>query len=149
MSSLPEVLWLIPTLPLLAAALIAFLGPTLLRERSHWPCITAIAVACVLSFFVLGAVQGLIIQEGLPEIARYYTWFHAGNVDVGFSLRADPLSAIMLVTITFVGSLIAIFSVGYMHGDEGYPRFFAEISLFIFAMTLLVLADHFVLLYAG
>src|SRR5439155_13002809 len=79
---------------------------------------------------------------------RYYTWFQAGDVDVGFALRADPLTAIMLVTVTFIGTLIAIFAAGYMHGDPGYPRFFAEIALFIFSMTGLVLASNFILLYA-
>src|SRR5262249_13579626 len=62
--------------------------------------------------------------------------------------RADGLSAFMLVTVTFVGSFIAIYSVGYMHGDPGYPRFFAEVALFIFSMTGLVLADNFILVYA-
>ena len=66
-----------------------------------------------------------------------------------FSLRADALTAIMLVMVTFIGTLIAIYSVGYMHGDPGYPRFFAEVSLFIFSMTLLVLADNLFILYAG
>src|SRR5262249_45721315 len=70
-------------------------------------------------------------------------------VEVDFGLRADPLSACMLAMITFVGTWIAIFAVGYMHGDGGYPRFFAAVSLFIFSMTLLVLADNLILLYAG
>jgi NADH-quinone oxidoreductase subunit L len=83
-----------------------------------------------------------------PEIHTYYTWFHAGNVNVGFTLRADGLTAIMLVTVTFISSLIAIYSAGYMHGDPGYARFFAEVALFIFSMTGLVLADNFLLLYA-
>ena len=61
--------------------------------------------------------------------------------DAGFTLRADALSAIMLVMITFIGTFIAIYSVGYMHGEGGYPRFFAEIALFVFSMTTLVLAD--------
>jgi NADH-quinone oxidoreductase subunit L len=72
-----------------------------------------------------------------------------GGLDLGFTLRADALSATMLVMITFVGSWIAIYSIGYMHHDEGYARFFAEIALFIFSMTLLVLADNFIVLYAG
>src|SRR5262249_45294188 len=54
----------------------------------------------------------------------------------------------MLVTVTFVGSLIAVYSVGYMHGDPGYARFFAQIALFLFSMTGLVLADNFIVLYA-
>src|SRR5262249_53898257 len=111
--------------------------------RSHWPCILAALGSCALSVWVLLAVH----SEG-PDIERYYSWFQAGNVSVGFNLRADALTAIMLVTVTFISSLIAIYAVGYMHGDEGYPRFFAKISLFIFSMTGLVLADNFVLLYA-
>src|SRR5262249_15886543 len=139
----PRLLILIPTIPLAAAALIAFAGPRYLRERSHWPCILAVAVSCVLSFLVLFSVA----RDG-ESVHRTYTWFQAGTVNVGFTLQADYLTAVMLVTITFVGSLIAVFSAGYMHGDEGYPRFFAEISLFIFSMTGLVLANNFVLLYA-
>ena len=76
------------------------------------------------------------------------TWFQIGNVNVQFSIRVDGLSAIMLTTVTFIGTLIAIYSVGYMHGDPGYPRFFALISLFLFSMTGLVLANNFILLYA-
>jgi NADH-quinone oxidoreductase subunit L len=79
---------------------------------------------------------------------EYYTWFRAGGVDVGVTFRADALTAIMLVTVTLISSLIVVYSVGYMHGDPGYPRFFAEIALFVFSMTGLVLANNFILLYA-
>jgi NADH-quinone oxidoreductase subunit L len=149
MSNVEGILWLIPALPLFAAVVIGFLGPRLLRGQSHWPCILAIIASCVLSFCVLSAVQGKVSTGDEEPPHAYYEWFQAGSVSVPFSLRADPLSAIMLVTVTFVGSLIAIFAIGYMHGDPGYPRFFAEIALFIFAMTLLVLADNFLVLYAG
>src|SRR5438067_5496788 len=153
MFDLSPFLWLIPVLPLGAAALIGFLGPKVLRAQSHWPCLVAVAISCVLSFLVLSTVLGWIstatTESPHQPLYQQYTWFRAGSVDVSFGLRADPLSAIMLVTVTFVGFLIAVFSVGYMRDDEGYPRFFAEISLFISAMTLLVLADNFLLLYFG
>jgi NADH-quinone oxidoreductase subunit L len=142
-------LWLIPALPLAASALTAFLGPRYLRGQSHWPCILAAAGSCVLSVLVLIAVAG-----GQTDIWRYYTWIQIRGadgvnlVDIGFTLRADGLTAIMLATVTFVGTLIAIYSAGYMHGDPGYPRFFAEIALFLAAMTGLVLADNFLVLYA-
>jgi proton-translocating NADH-quinone oxidoreductase chain L len=135
-------LWLIPVLPLAASALTTFLGPGLLRQKSHWPCVIAAALSCVLSFCVLIAVL-----RGNGGVWNYGPWFRAGDVDVTFSLGADGLSAIMLVTVTFVGTLIAIFSIGYMHGDEGYARFFAEIALFLFSMTGLVLANNYILLY--
>ncbi len=136
-------LWLIPVLPLAAAALIACLGPRVLREQSHLPCLLAVAGSCVLSVFVL-----LHIAQHDPVVKVYYTWFHAGAADVTVALRADALTALMLVTVTFIGSFIVLFSVGYMHHEEGSPRYFAEVALFIAAMTGLVLADNFLVLYA-
>lgn len=136
-------LWLIPAMPLAAGLVTGLLGPRLLRERSHLPCIVAALASCVLSFLVL-----IYVSRNHPRIAPYYVWFQTGNVEVGFTLRADALTAIMLVTVTFISSVIAIYSAGYMHGDPGYARFFAEISLFIFSMTGLVLADNLLLLYA-
>ena len=116
---------LIPLLPLLASVLIAFLGPRLLRHHSHWPCVLASLCSCALSFLVLWSVGRQ--EEGRLE-QPYYTWILTDRLSVEFALQADGLTAIMLTAITFIGSLIAIYSVGYMHGDEGYPRFFAEIS---------------------
>jgi NADH-quinone oxidoreductase subunit L len=152
-------LWLIPALPLAASVLTAFLGSRFLRQQSHWPCVLAAAASFILSVMVLVAVSGAKQESG--TIQTYYTWIQAGSLvqppgepearpafDIGFTLRADGLTAIMLVTVTFVGGLIAVYSAGYMRGDPGYARYFAEISLFLFAMTGLVLADNFILLYA-
>jgi NADH-quinone oxidoreductase subunit L len=167
----PSLLWLIPALPLAAAALIALFSKVL-REHSHWPCVLAIAGSCVVAVIVFAElyqeagrpappqarVEGAEPGKGEAEHEEhvrplvhktYYSWFEVGEVHVGFSLRADALSAIMLVMITFVGTLIAIFAVGYMHHEEGYPRFFAEIALFLFSMTTLVLGDNLFVLYAG
>jgi NADH-quinone oxidoreductase subunit L len=136
-------MWLIPALPLAGSVIIMLFGKSTLRELSHWPCILGAVGACVLSVIAL-----LAVANGFDDHKTYYTWFQAGSVDVGFSLRLDGLTAIMLVMVTFIGSLIAIYSVGYMHGDPGYPRFFAEVSGFLFFMTGLVLADNLILLYA-
>src|SRR5205807_688935 len=99
-----------------------------------------------LSLTVLFAVPGLG-EHGEYFYKQYYTWFQVGSLDVGFTLRADALTAVMLSFVTFISSLIAIYSAGYLHGEEGYARYFAEVSLFIFSMTLLVLADNFIILY--
>jgi NADH-quinone oxidoreductase subunit L len=141
-----EYLWLIPFCPFLGAAIILLLGNRVLRKQSHWPCILGAAAACVLSVMAFIAVKGS--DEPLP-LQSTYVWFAAGDVNVVFSMRADALSSVMLLTVTFIGSLIAIYSVGYMGHDPGYPRFFAEVSLFLAAMTTLVLANDFILLYAG
>jgi NADH-quinone oxidoreductase subunit L len=135
-----DALLLIPLLPLLASAIIALLGYPLLKQFSHWPCVIASAASCVLSLNVL--------WTGAAESVVYYDWFAIGDVSVRFAFNADGLTAVMLSTVTFVGTLIAIYSAGYMHGDPGYPRFFALVSLFLFSMTGLVLANNFILLYA-
>jgi NADH-quinone oxidoreductase subunit L len=132
---------LIPLLPLLAAIVIATLGYPLLRQYSHWPCILAAGGSCFLSFTFLLTSPG-------PK-TNYFTWFAVGDdIKITFGLHADGLALVMLTTVTFVGTLIAIYAAGYMHGDEGYSRFFAVVSLFLFSMTGLVLANNFILLYA-
>jgi proton-translocating NADH-quinone oxidoreductase chain L len=135
-----DALLLIPLLPLLAAIAIALLGYPLLRQYSHWPCIIAAGASCYLSIYWLLAGQ-------VRPIA-YYDWFAIGDVRVQFALQADGLTLVMLSTVTFVGTLIAIYSAGYMRGDQGYARYFAVVSLFLFSMTGLVLASNFILLYA-
>ena len=175
MSDLRPILWLIPGLPLAAAFVTAFLGPKLLRKHSHWPCILGTAGACVVALITSCPPSSTAAHEAEEDVAKaddttqvvkYLPWFEVAvpgdiisrkvgptawkhGVEVLFALRADPLSACMLAMITFVGTLIAIFAVGYMHGDPGYPRFFAAVSLFVFSMTLLVLANNLILLYAG
>jgi NADH-quinone oxidoreductase subunit L len=155
MSDVYSYLWLIPALPFLAAIIIAFFGPTILRDLSHWPCVLAIGASAVLSFFVLTEVN----SANPPQLAhRYYTFMQVGpekrsadfpTMDVAFELRTDALSAIMLMTVTGVGFLIAVFAIGYMKDDPGYPRFFAAVSLFMTAMTLLVSGNNFILLFIG
>jgi NADH-quinone oxidoreductase subunit L len=155
MSDIRPYLWLIPALPLAAAVITGLLGPRLLRRHSHWPCILAGAGAFIVSFMAFQAVHHDTNPQ--PQQFRvYYEWIKVGEpgiecpgIEVGFGLNADALSVMMVLMVTFVGTLIAIYSVGYMHGDQGYARFFAEVSLFLFMMTTLVLADNFVLLYLG
>ena len=72
---------------------------------------------------------------------------HDFDYVIDVTLRADPLTAIMLCMVTFVSSLVAIYAAGYMHDDRGYWRFFTYVSLFVFSMTMLVSASNFVMLY--
>lgn len=166
MSENAWILGLIPALPFFGSLLTAFLGQRVFRQQSHWPGLIAVMLSCALSFYVLADIApldrpALFGYNATPDAAAThaptawgyrYNWFTAGNVDVGITLRADGLSAIMLVTVTFVSSLIIIFSIGYMgherEHNQGYARFFAEVSLFVASMTGLVLADNFLLLYA-
>jgi NADH-quinone oxidoreductase subunit L len=142
-------LWLIPGLPLLGATVAGFFGPKWLRAQSHWPVVLAVAGSCIVTFvYALAPLLGHG-HEVARIVAPSFTWFEAGNVRAEYAIAVDPLTATMLTAITFVGTWIAIFSIGYMHGDPGYPRFFAVLSLFVTMMCVLVLADNLLLLYAG
>jgi NADH-quinone oxidoreductase subunit L len=136
-------IWFIPAAPLAAAVLIAFLGKKLLREASHWPCVVALALsfAASIAFVVAPPEQGAAVV-GWP-------WIDVGSLNVSVALRIDAMTAVMLSTVTFVSMLVAIFSSAYMHGDRGYARYFAAVSLFVFSMCLLVLADNLLVLFAG
>jgi NADH-quinone oxidoreductase subunit L len=137
---------MIPLLPLLGSVTIAAVGRRWFPHKCHVPCIAGAVGACIFAIVAFIAVatgdgKAIIVGQDTP-------WISAGNFTANFSLRADGLTVTMLVMVTFIGSLIAIFSVGYMHGDPGYPRFFAAVSGFLFFMTGLVLANNFILLYA-
>ena len=86
------------------------------------------------------------VSQSLPQPAAGDApgW---GDFNIEIALRADPLTAVMLAIVTFISSLVAIYSIGYMRGDPGYWRFFSYISLFVFSMTMLVSASNFLLLY--
>jgi NADH-quinone oxidoreductase subunit L len=162
---MPEIrtlLILIPALPLAAAVLTALLGKHVLRAWSHWPTVAAVAGSCAASLALVFAVQqaaeeppadGQPAQIGFERTYPLWTWAAIDAAETGrdfridVTLRADPLTAIMLATVTFVSLLVAVYSIGYMRGDPGYWRFFSYIPLFVFSMTMLVAASNFVLLY--
>ncbi len=143
------VLWLIPVAPLTAAIVTAILGPTALRQRSHLPCWFGLAVAMVCAYVLLFSLlpAGFKASGSVPAIASGYQWIDAGGFEVRTDIRADAMSGLMLAMVTTVSLLVAVFAAGYMHGDSGYPRFFACFSLFVFSMCMLVLAANFVLLF--
>jgi NADH-quinone oxidoreductase subunit L len=155
--------YLIPLLPLLAAGLVALFGARVLKGQSHWLIWLGVGGSAVLSLWMLMAmVMGSHGAErevygGLAEFkwaaqVPFFRWIEAGGAG-GFKADAafwiDPLTAVMLSVVTGIGFLIMVFSAGYMHGEKGYWRFFASLGLFIFAMTVLVLADNLVLMFLG
>ncbi len=99
------------------------------------------------------AVAAVMALAGAPEHAvlrdHVYTWIAAGPFTAEAALRLDELSAVMTLVVTGVGFLIHVYSVGYMHGDQGFTRFFTYLNLFITAMLILVLADNLLLLFVG
>jgi len=135
---------LIPFLPLAAFIINILLGKEILRDKAHWPSCLAIIGSFVISVFTLfDVIGGKIINEDL------YTWIISGKFQVSIGFLIDQLTAVMLIVVTGVGSLIHIYSIGYMHGDKGYYRFFSYLSLFVFFMLMLVTSNNFLQLYVG
>jgi NADH-quinone oxidoreductase subunit L len=133
--------WLIPTLPLAAFIAILFLSPRL-KNNSSYVAIAAIIGAFLVTCFV--AVDFFMHPGGL---SRLVDWAPFGNDVIRMGFSVDSLTVMMLFVVTIVSSMVQIFSVGYMHGDKRYPRFFAYLSLFTAAMLSLVIANTLLLMY--
>ncbi len=133
-------------LPLLGAIITGLLGRQVGRRGAHIITISAVGVSCVLSFQVLwGMLQGSIPNLNLT----IYQWGRFGDLTLEIGFLLDSLSAVMLCVVTFVSLMVHIYTIGYMKDDPGYQRFFSYISLFTFAMLMLVLANNFLQLFFG
>ncbi len=133
--------WLVPAFPLAGALLTVVFGRSIGR-RAHWVAVPAVAGAFLAALVVLAGVAGG--QRFTPTL---YPWIAVGSFHVAVQALVDPLAGVMLVVVTGVSLLIHVYSIGYMHDDPGYARFFAYLNLFVFSMTMLVLAGNYLLLY--
>jgi NADH-quinone oxidoreductase subunit L len=138
--------WLIPLFPALGALINGLLGYRVTRERAHWIAVGAVGLSLLLALIV---IIRTIFNPSEPIHAKLYTWVFAGAFSADMALLVDPLSAIMLFVVCGVGFLVHVYSIGYMHGDEGYPRFFTYLNLFMMSMLILVLADNYLLMFVG
>jgi NADH-quinone oxidoreductase subunit L len=132
---------LIPFLPLVAFLVLGLAGSQI-RDRAHLVAVPAVLMSLGLSlmaFFEI--VSGAVISVPL------YTWLASGSLDIHIGLYIDRLTAVMLLLVTGVSSLVHIYTIGYMHGEPGYARFFSYIALFTFSMLMLVLADNLLQLF--
>jgi len=137
-----QIAWLIPLLPLAAFVAIIFWGERL-PGRGAYVSIAGIVLAAA------GGIAVLLEVLGGAQADLTYQWAVLGTRPLVVGFVVDPLSAVMLAMVGVVASLITIYSVGYMHGDPRFPRFFAYFSLFQFSMLFLVLADNFLFMYAA
>src|ERR1700681_4142313 len=159
-----DYIWLVPLLPAFGAAIMFFFGRKLQKATVSAVCVGAVALAFVFSSFAVWQYTEYAHDNpGKPFEKIVYTWlgtdtshmnyvkrdgtpaaFHA---DAGFLL--DPLSAIWLLFVTGVGTLIHIYATGYMAHEDGYYRFFGYLNLFMFSMLTLILANNYVLMFVG
>ncbi|MBU0654930.1 MAG: NADH-quinone oxidoreductase subunit L [Gammaproteobacteria bacterium] len=135
----------IPLAPLLGAVVAGLFGWKVGRGGAHWITILGVAAAFLLSVVVANDV----IFNGNSFNGPVYTWAVVGNIhfEVGFLL--DNLTVMMMLVVTFVSLMVHIYTIGYMHDDPGYQRFFSYISLFTFSMLMLVMSNNFMQLFFG
>ncbi|MEN0057042.1 MAG: NADH-quinone oxidoreductase subunit L [Mucilaginibacter sp.] len=138
-------IWLIPILPL-AGFIINGLGRNSLSKNV----IGFIGSLLVLVSFGLSlAVFFQIKSTGHPVNVTYFDWISVGQLKIPFAFLVDQLSSIMLLIITGVGFLIHLYSIGYMHNDDGFGKFFAYLNLFVFFMLLLVMGSNYLIMFIG
>src|SRR5579859_4961287 len=136
-------LWLIPALPFAG-----FLINGIFGRRFSKGAVNAIAIGSVLLSFAW-ALRAVLSLGDAPISEHYFDWIVAGGFTVGFDFAVDRLTAVMLMVVTGIGSLIHIYSIGYMAHEGGYYRFFAYLNLFMFFMLTLVLAANYLVLFVG
>ncbi|WP_298611590.1 NADH-quinone oxidoreductase subunit L [uncultured Thiothrix sp.] len=139
------ILVLIVIAPLLASIVAGLFGHKLGKTWSHRLTTGSVALSFLLSLFVFKAValDSVILNENV------YLWAEVDSIKMQFGFLIDNLSVLMMVVVTFVSLMVHIYTIGYMHDDPGYTRFFSYISLFTFAMLLLVMSNNFLQLFFG
>ncbi|MDD2899365.1 MAG: NADH-quinone oxidoreductase subunit L [Desulfuromonadaceae bacterium] len=141
--------WLIPLFPLIGFLINGLFGKKIKNEAV----IGGIGTLMIFLSFLVSC--GILMQMiGLPPEQRVFEkvifpWIHSGNFKADMAFLVDPLSAIMIMVVTGVGSLIHLYSIGYMHGEEGFYRFFAYLNLFCMSMLLLVLGSNMLVMFIG
>ena len=141
--------WLIPLFPLIGFLINGLFGKKIKNETV----IGAIGTGAIFLSFLVSCGILMELVRLAPEQRVFekvvYTWIHAGNFKADMAFLVDPLSAVMIMVVTGVGSLIHLYSIGYMHGEAGYYRFFAYLNLFCMSMLLLVLGSNMLVMFIG
>ena len=141
-------LWLIPFFPLLGSIINGLLGKRFIKNEKA---IGAIGTGAVfLSFLVSCKYFFQLLGDPVKShVSVVASWMTVGNLQVDWGFLLDPLSALMLMVVCGVGSLIHLYSIGYMHGEEGFYRYFSYLNLFVFSMLMLVLGSNALVMFVG
>ncbi len=142
-----DLVWLIPALPLLGFSILALFGRRIGNPLAGW-----LATIFAGSSFVVSCVvfAGLVRLGGDRTFEKVmFTWIPAGDFSVDVGFLVDPLSAAMILFVTGIATLIHLYSIGYMHHDPRFPKFFTYLNLFVFSMLMLVLGNNMLLTFLG
>ena len=144
-----EYVWLIPFFPLMGAIINGLFGKKIKNEAVVGGIGTLMmALSFIVSCGILMQLMGLPAEQRVFEKV-VFPWIYSGNFKADMAFLVDPLSAIMIMVVTGVGSLIHLYSIGYMHGEEGFYRYFSYLNLFAMSMLLLVLGGNMLVMFIG
>ncbi len=135
-------IWLIPLFPLLAFLANGFFGRKFIKHNAH-----AVSIVAILGSALFSTVAFIAVVRGATLHHNVYTWVFAGEFQASIGFQVDALTATMLMIVSIVATCVHIYSIGYMHGDDSYYRYFTYLSLFCFSMYMLVLANNYLMLY--
>jgi len=140
-------LWLIPFFPLLGSVFNGLFGKKIKNEKV----IGGIATLAIAASFVVSCMNFFQLLGDSEKVHQQViaSWMSVGQLQIDWGFLLDPLSALMIMVVTGVGSLIHLYSIGYMHGEEGFYRFFCYLNLFCFAMLMLVLGNNALVMFIG
>jgi NADH-quinone oxidoreductase subunit L len=143
-----NIVWLLPALPLLGFGLLLLFGRRLGDPRAGWLATTMVAAS-----FAVAVVLFIGLFQRSPDhrvfVQTLFDWIPVGGLHVPVGFQVDQLSITMALFVTGVSTLIHLYSIGYMHGDDRFPTFFVYLNLFVFSMLMLVMANNFVLTFVG
>jgi NADH-quinone oxidoreductase subunit L len=142
----PSLLLAIPLLPLVAAIVAGLFGRFIGRQPAAIVTILGVGASCLLSLVVF---KQLVFDHAAVFNAPVYTWLVSDGIRMSIGFLVDPLTVMMMVVVTFVSLCVHVYTIGYMADDPGYQRFFSYISLFTFAMLMLVMSNNFLQLFFG
>jgi NADH-quinone oxidoreductase subunit L len=141
-----DLVWIVPALPALGAAILLLFGRRLGEPKAGWLATGLMALSFMWSVVMLVALRDV---EPRSHTVDLFSWIPAGGLQVKMGFLADPLSVTFILFVTGVGTLIHLYSLGYMHGDENFGRFFAFMNLFCASMLVLVLGSSFLVTFLG
>jgi len=144
-----SLLWVVPALPLLGFVVNGTLSLTRPTAQRAVSIVGVGTMALAFAAAALAVAELARLHPTGPLVFPYWEWIPSGDLQVAFALQLDQLAAVMILVVTGVGALIHVFSVGYMHEDPGYARYFAYLNLFVFFMLILVLGANFPVMFVG
>ncbi len=144
-SSTAVYLWIVLA-PLVGAIVAGLFGRQIGRAGAHWVTIIGVSISTLLSAIVF---KQIVIDGGPVFDGAVYTWGKVGELELVIGFLIDRLSATMMLVVSFVSLMVHVYTIGYMHDDPGYQRFFSYISLFTFSMLMLVMSNNFLQLFFG